>query len=142
MPAVKVVGLRELRRACSVMGEDMPLYLRDELKALAGVIVKRTQPKVPVITGAARASVRAVIAGGGAAVRAGSAAVPYYGWLDFGGRIRHMGPSHSHVMNHYLFRPYIKTGRYLYPTADESAVEMAPMVEAMLDRLFVKAGWV
>ena len=140
---VKVVGLSELRRACSVMGEEMRLYLREELKKLAGVVVTRTKPKIPVITGAAAGSVRAVIAGGGAAVRAGSAAVPYYGWLDFGGIIRHYPHANiHHTMQHLIKRPFIREGRYLYPTADESAVEMAPMVEAMLDRLAVKAGWV
>ena len=139
---VKVVGLTELRKACAIMGEDMPLYLREELKKLAEVVAVKARAKVPVIEGTAKGSIRTVMAGAGVAVRGGSAKAPYYGWLDFGGRIRHMGPSHAHTMNHYLFRPYIKTGRYLYPAADESAVEMAPMVEAMLDRLAVKAGWV
>ena len=143
MPAIKVVGLRELRRACSVMDEEMPLYLRDELMRLAEIVVQRTKPKVPEISGAARGSIRAIIGGGGAAVRAGSAAVPYYGWLDFGGRIRHMPHARiHHVMNHYLWRDYYPQGRYLYPTANEAAVEIGPMVERMLDRLCVKAGWV
>ena len=134
---VKVVGLSSLRKACAVMGEDMPLYLREELKKLAEIVAVKARVKVPVIEGTAKGSIRTVMAGGGVAVRGGSAKAPYYGWLDFGGHIRgHIYPKHV------ISRPVIKTGRYIYPAADEAAVEIAPMVEHMLDGLFVKAGWV
>jgi len=133
----------------------MPLYLRDEMKKLAEIVAVRARAKVPVGAGpqtahstsgkpgAARASIRPVMAGGGAAVIGGRKSVPYYGWLDFGGIIKHYPHANiHHTMQHLIRRDFIKTGRYLYPSADEAAVEIGPLVEAMLDRLFVKAGWV
>jgi hypothetical protein len=71
----------------------------------------------------------------------GLAGVPYYGWLDFGGTIRHHGPKHAHTTAHLIRREVRREGRYVYPAADEEATRAAPRVERMLDRLFAKAGF-
>jgi hypothetical protein len=60
--------------------------VRDGLKKAAGIVANEAQSRVPVRSGAARASIRATAAGNKAYVVGGKARVPYYGWLDFGSR--------------------------------------------------------
>lgn len=142
---VRVEGLRELRMALGVVEGELSQELRDELKVLAVEVrleaARRLEADVAHPTGRAAASLRAYSTSRAAGVRAGSASVPYYGWLDFGGTIRHMGSRHTHTRAHLIRRQFIAGGRYLYPAADAKAALIAPKVEALLDRLFIRAGF-
>lgn len=142
MQQVRIVGLRELRRALRAAGELMPQMLNDELRSIAEIVAARARTKVPHRSGRTAASIRPVIARGGAAVRAGGARVPWYGWLDFGGVRRHMGPHHSHSTEHLQpGRPAIRGGRYLYPALEETDAEIERNARRALDRVFEAAGW-
>ena len=146
MPAsVRVEGLRELRMALGAVDSGLQGELRGELKEIADDVAESARSKlrsdVQTSTGRAEGSIRSFSNTRGAGVRAGSSSVPYFGWLDFGGAIRHHGPNHRHETGHLLRREFVSRGRYVYPAADEGAVRAAPRVERMLDRLFVRAGF-
>jgi HK97 gp10 family phage protein len=84
---IRVEGLAELRKAFRKIGDtDSLAEVRDGLKKAAGIVANEAQSRVPVRSGAARASIRATAAGNKAYVVGGKARVPYYGWLDFGSR--------------------------------------------------------
>jgi hypothetical protein len=143
--SVGVTGLRELRKALAAADSLFPRELSHELRDLAGDVReaarRRLEGDVEHSTGRAAGSIRAVILRGGAGVRAGGARVPYYGWLDFGGTIRHHGSQHHHDQPHLIRREFVATGRYLYPAADEQAALLAPKVERLIERVMVRAGF-
>lgn len=138
-------GLRELRKALKAADGLIPRELSKELKELAGEVAtearSRLEGDVAHSTGRAAGSIRAVVLGGGAAVRAGGARVPYFGWLDFGGTIRHHGSKHQHTHSHLIQREVVREGRYVYPAADEKAAVIAPKVESLIERVMVRAGF-
>lgn len=145
---VLVEGLRELRRALTAADDKMPVRLREELKGVAGRVAVRAKAKLDADTvghgrnpGSTGASIRPVAFRGGAGVRAGGARTPWYGWLDFGGTIRHHGANHSHAVDHLLSRPYVGGGRYLFPALDEQRATLELETERVLDRVFAEAGW-
>lgn len=92
-------------------------------KEAADVVARAARDKVPVVTGRARSSVRAVARSGGGAVAGGGAKVPYYGWLDFGGRVGR---------NNSVTRPVIQRGRFIYPALDEHHDEVVDTYERLL----------
>ena len=143
--AVRVEGLRELRRALKATNELLPRELSQELKELAGDVrdeaKSRLEADVEHSTGRAAGSIRTVAFRGGAGVRAGGARVPYFGWLDFGGTIRHHGARHRHEHTHLIQREVVREGRYLYPAADAKAAAIAPKVESLIERTMVRAGF-
>jgi hypothetical protein len=143
---VRVVGLRELRVALGAVDRRFPEELRDESKDIARIVrlraVQRLEADVgPGSTGQAASTIRAFATQRSAGVRAGNARTPYYGWLDFGGEIRHHGPNHSHSHAHIIRREFVARGRYLFPAADDATPAIAPKVERMIDRLFREAGF-
>ncbi|MDP8930459.1 MAG: HK97 gp10 family phage protein [Actinomycetota bacterium] len=85
-PAIRVEGLRELRRAFKEAGDKESLAaLKRAHKEAAEAVVKRALPNVPVLTGRLQTSVRALGAPSGGRAKAGGARVPYgppihWGW--------------------------------------------------------------
>jgi len=114
------------------------LEIAEDVRDLAK---RKLSGDVATSTGRAAASIRAFSNTRGAGVRGGRASVPYYGWLDFGGTIRHEGSKHTHTTAHLIGREVRREGRYIYPAADEESTRAAPRVERMLDRLFARAGF-
>jgi hypothetical protein len=131
--------------ALQAVDAELPRELSRELRGLAADVARSARARLAADTtsrsGDALASIRTFSTQRGAGVRAGKASVPYYGWLDFGGVIRHHGPKHAHATTHLIRREFISRGRYLYPAADERAGLIAPKVESLLDRMFVRAGF-
>lgn len=104
---VRIVGLRELQAALRTMDGESQKGLRLALNSVAETVVAGASRRVPTKTGRAAASLRARSSQREAAVTGGSRKVPYYAWLDFGGRV---GRKKS------VRRPVVKGGRYLWPT--------------------------
>nr|UXE44747.1 hypothetical protein Hi04_10k_c361_00011 [uncultured bacterium] len=107
--AIRVHGLNEFRRQLRELDRNLPKALRLAFNAAATNTVEAARKQVPRRTGRAAASLRAkstqkyARASGGYEKR-----VPYYGWLDFGGTVRHKDGTHA------VHRPFFKDGRYLY----------------------------
>ena len=84
---IKVDGLREFQRTLRALDAGLPRTLRLAHNEAAKIVVDWAQPRVPARTGKARASVRATSSQREARVTGGGKRVPYYPWLDFGGRV-------------------------------------------------------
>lgn len=102
---IKIEGLGEFTRNLRKLDSDLPKALRVAMNGAANVVVDWAKPKVPRRSGRAARSVRAASTRTAVRVRAGGARVPYFPFLDFGGRV---GPKRS------VTRPYKKQGRYLW----------------------------
>lgn len=103
---IKIKGLREFQATLKAMDGEAQKQLRGAMNRAADLVAADAKGDVPRRSGRAASSVRAQSSQREARVMGGSKKVPYYGWLDFGGRI---GKDKS------VRRPFIQRGRYIYP---------------------------
>ena len=133
-PVVGIVGARALRKDLSRLADDAtsPLYaaMKQAGKDAAEPVAAATRATLPHVTGTLAADVRTSGTKTGAAVRMGRASVPYAGWVEFGGT-RHKP--------HESERPFIKTGRYLYPAARDLGEQAARSHSDALAVLFERS---
>lgn len=130
---IKVDGLAEFSRNLKKLDTELPKKLRVTLNDVAQLVVDKAQPKVPRRSGRAAKSIKAKSTRTQARVAAGGSKVPYYGWLDFGGRV---GRRKS------VKRPVLQKGRYLYP-AYESLRDSGTFEKALqeaLSKLVIDVG--
>ncbi len=122
---IKVEGLREFQRALKQADGESQKKLRVILNDVSAVVVTGASRRVPRRSGRAAASLRAQSSQREARVIGGSKKVPYYGWLDFGGRI---GRDKSQR------RPFVQSGRYMWPAvaANRQSLEKA-LQKALID---------
>lgn len=115
---IKIGGLREFQAALRQMDGETQKRLRVVLNTAADIDVAAAARRVPTRSGRARASIRAQSSQREAKVVGGSKKVPYYGWLDFGGRIGR---------NQKTRRPFLQAGRFVYPAfvANRDAIYQA-----------------
>lgn len=149
-----VSGIRELRAALRKVEPELLPELRVDLKAAAEVVAadarrrapqpgnvtyvvrqrnRRSQTRVRTRTGAARDSIRVVAGGNSIYLAGGKAKTPYYGWLDFGGKLPAKGGRRNTQV-----RPIIRRGRYIYPAIDANIQLLADRVGAAVDRTLAK----
>lgn len=122
---IKIDGLAAFTRNLRRLDSDLPKTLRVAMNDAAAVVVDWARPRVPRRSGRAARSLRTASTGRAVRVRAGGARVPYYPWLDFGGRT---GRSRS------ISRPYRKQGRYLWAGYSAKSNEVRRRTErALLD---------
>ena len=121
--AIKIDGFREFRDRLKAMDRDLPKAIRLAFNEAADIVVTDARSRVPVLTGAAKASVKAASTQTKARVKGGGNKAPYYPWLDFGG---HVGPNRS------VERPFLTNGRYIYNAFFRRRGEF---VDAMSDAL-------
>lgn len=126
--AVRVEGLAQLRAALGKIDKGLQKELRGRLLKIAIRVGERAAQKVPVRSGRAKASIKASVSGNRVYLQGGKKTVPYYGWLDFGGRLKPVGRRFNTQE-----RPVIAGGRFLYPTIDE----MRPQIKAEAVEAFV-----
>lgn len=104
---IKITGLAEFNRDLRKIDADLPKTLRQVQNLGAQLVVDWARPRVPLgATGRTRKSVRATSTRIVSKVTGGGARVPWYPWIDFGGRV---GRKRS------VARPFDKNGRYIYP---------------------------
>jgi len=128
---VKIEGLREFQASLRRMDRGLPKQIRVVLNDAVNVVVDGARPKIPRRSGRAAASLRAQSSQREARVVAGGAKAPYYAWLDFGGRV---GRAKS------VRRPFLKDGRFIYPTYRDRRAEFTRMMEAGLKDLVTSSG--
>lgn len=121
--------MRALRRDINKLADDQASLLYREIKAAGKAAVEPVAQAVrgalPDVSGALVGTVRTSGTRTGGTVREGSAKVPYAGWIDFGGS-RPDGST----------RPFLRDGRYLYPSAQGLATTAAELYASALDRVF------
>jgi len=130
---LKIEGLREFSRGLKAMDNDLPKQLRRGLNEVADEVIDLAASRVPLRTGAARRSLKSKSTRTLVRASGGSSRVPYYPWLDFGGRVG---------KNNSVVRPFLRRGRYLYPAYDEmkASGEFEEKLEAVIRRLADGAG--
>ena len=131
---INVEGLKEFRRDLKKIDPELVKELRTELLSIATEIALETRQRVPTgPTGRARASVRAGVSGNNAYVAGGKASVPYYGWLDFGGRTPVTGNPRS-VGPWKGSGPGPRSGRYIYPTIVRNKRDIEQKAQQAFDK--------
>lgn len=128
---IKIDGLREFQKGLKDMDGETQKKLKVVLDDAAGVVVRGASSRVPARTGRARASVRARSSQREAKVLGGSAKVPYYGFLDFGGSVGRKKATR---------RPFVSEGRYLYPAFHANRDGIYKALQQSLVKLAEQAG--
>lgn len=122
---IKIDGLARFTRNLRKLDASAPKALRVGLNDAAALVVDWARPRVPCRSGRAARSLRVASTGRAVRVRAGGARVPYYPWLDFGGRV---GRGRS------VRRPFRREGRYLWAGYSAKSNEVRRITErALLD---------
>jgi hypothetical protein len=125
MDAIKIEGLTAFTRAVKKLDKELPKGLRVAFNVAANLIIGKARPLIPTRSGKAAASLKASSTQGSVRITAGGKKAPYFPWLDFGGKV---GRGDS------VKRPFIKEGRYLYPTLAANRDEVTKLVsEALAD---------
>jgi hypothetical protein len=131
-PVVGIVGAKALRKDLGRLADDVtgPLYqaMKQAGRDAAEPVAAATRQALPHVSGTLAGDVRTSGTRTGAAVRMGRASVPYAGWVEFGGT----RPDGSE-------RPFIPTGRYLFPAARGLAEQAARAYSENLARLFERS---
>lgn len=130
-PPIQVVGLKPMVAALRQVSDDAPKAVRVALNGVANLLVDKTRPKFPRKTGAAANSVKASSTRTQARVRMGGPRAPHAPWLDFGGRVG---------IRDSVVRPFIKGGRYLYPTLESIQPQITEAVQIALTDVARDAG--
>lgn len=102
---IRIDGLKEFSRNLRKLDADLPKAVRLAFNTAADLVVDYARPQIPRRSGRAARSVKARSTRTAARVVGGSPRVPWYPWLDFGGRVGR---------NRSVKRPFIKEGRYIY----------------------------
>ena len=123
---IQVRGLRELRAALRDADKTLGPELRKGLNEVADVILDTARPLVPTRSGKARSSLKAGSTERAVQIKAGGVKAPYWGWLDFGGKV---GRSKS------VRRPFIMGGRYIYPALRKRRDDIEDKLYEVIDRV-------
>jgi hypothetical protein len=149
---INITGLRELRSALRKIDKGLQVELREELKGAVNIVVRDVQGHVPHNTGRAAASVRSTASGDTIYLKAGGARVPYWGWLDFGGRLPDKSVSGANAMDGgSLMHPVkrvrggrrakLRDGRYIYPAIRRQTPKLVDAAGDAVDKAARKAGF-
>lgn len=134
---IRVTGVRELQAALRAIDGEAQKQLRVVFNTAAQVVVKTALPNIPSVSGAARRSLKVSSSQREARVQGGSAKVPYFGWLDYGGRVGHGRTGKNTGATQ---RPFEKGGRYVYPAYHARKYEITALLEKGMADLITATG--
>lgn len=125
---LQVQNLGQVSRALRAVGAEAVSDIKT-LGAKAGdIVAEDARRRAPVRSGRLRDSIRSTGQARGAVVRGGKASVPYFGWIDFGGK---RGSSRA-------IRPFLRRGRILYPAIDARRKEVVEVYADGLRKIIKK----
>lgn len=128
---IAIKGLKEANRSLRAIDKEAPKGLRLALNEAANLLIDRTRPLMPKRTGKAARSLKAKSTRTSARISMGGRLAPHTPWLDFGGRV---GRKRSVV------RPFIREGRYLYPTLRRERDDIEKILQSSLVNVVRHAG--
>lgn len=129
---IKIDGLTQLSKALRKVDSEAPKQLRLVGNQAANLLIDKTRPKIPRVSGAAAGSLKAKSTRTSTRVQIGGTRARYYPWLDFGGEGRIAGrPVH---------RQFIREGRYLYPTLDQERSAITDLLQTGIVAVAQGAG--
>lgn len=111
---IEIQGLRDLQRALKQMDGESQKLLRVVLNSAAETVIggaRRRVPRGP--SGNARASLKPRSGQREAIVVGGGRKAPYYGFLEFGNKVR---AGHGVGRGDSVPRKFVPGGRYMYPS--------------------------
>jgi len=129
---IRVEGLNAISRAVRRIDSEAAKGLRLVGNAAADLLIERTRPEIPAVSGRARGSLKAQSTRTSARVAVGGSRAPYYPWLDFGGQGRIKGRPTK--------REFIKGGRYLYPTLAKQSDKIGKILKDGIVQVAEGAG--
>ena len=129
---IHVDGLRELNKEIKALDPEAAKQMRLVLNDAAQIIVNVARPKVPAVTGNARASIVVRSTQKESRVRVGGPKAPYYPWLDFGGAVGR---------NNSVKRTFLKHGRYLFPSYSAQRDNILKLLQKRISLVAVGAGF-
>lgn len=140
MVTIRAEGMREFLAAMKKTDAEAPKAIKAGFNVAAEVVAaearrrapvysgpagKLTKKGTPVRAGALRDSIRVASTQKAAQIREGSRSVLYAGFIDYGNKRRHgrgVGRRDSNP------RPFIPTGRIMYPAFEAKRAEVAELV--------------
>jgi hypothetical protein len=123
---VKVKGIRQLDAGARRLFDNIETAEpRDAIRPTIDQVAMTVRSRLPVHTGALRASLGAQMDGNIGTVSMG-AGLPYARWIEFGG-------SRS--------RPYRRRGRFLYPTAKRTERAFRKHAELVASQQIGRMSW-
>lgn len=128
---IAVKGLREFQRGLKKLDSDLPKALRVALNGASDLIIAKATPLIPRRTGRAVGSLKARSTQKAVRIGVGGNRAPYYPWLDFGGHVGQHGAT---------ARPFLKKGRYLYPTLEKNRPEVIDLMQGAIVALAKDSG--
>jgi hypothetical protein len=128
---IQIDGLKDVQKALKAVDKTAPKALRVGLNEVAGFVIKKALTLVPSRTGAARRSWKARSTRTESRISYGGPKAPYMPWLDWGGRT---GRKKRTV------RPFMKEGRYLYPTVKKHRTDIQAIGQEKLTEALREAG--
>ena len=128
---ITIRGLDEFRASLGNLEQGLPQALRGALGASSELVLTDARRRVPTRSGAARGSLRVVLADHLATVVGGSGRVPYFGWLDFGGAVGR---------RRAVRRAYIGDGRYVYFAHQQVRARYGEILSGALSEAIAAAG--
>jgi hypothetical protein len=132
---VGIVGLRALRRDIKAQTDETSSALFAAMKQAgrraAEPVAAATVSNLPRVSGRLSSDVRITATRTGAAVRMGRKPLPYAGWVEFGGRRKRPHDSQ---------RPFVKSGRYLFPAAREYSYRVAELYSQAVQKVLSSSG--
>lgn len=129
--AIRISGLREFQKALKAADGESQKQLRVVLNGAAQTVVGGAKPLIPRRSGAAAATVKVASSQREARVKAGSSSARYLPWLEFGGRVG---------INNSVKRPFIKEGRYIFPTYKARKPEIQDQLQEGISSLIKRSG--
>lgn len=128
---LKVKGLGPLVGELAAAETLAPTLAETVPALIADAVAAGAKRRVPKRSGRAASTVRASRSAMGAAVTGGGPTAPYYGWLDYGGKV---GRRRS------VSRPYRSEGRYIYAAYRSEGPQITPLMEREVGRMLDRAG--
>lgn len=126
---VEVIGMAELQKSLGLIDKTLKREFNKEMRNIGRRVVTQVRAKMPVDSGAARNSIKTGVRNGSAYVQGGKLTVPYYAWLEYGGKLQPTGKRHNLIV-----RTRKPEGRYLYPTVEEMRPEILESAKAAFEQ--------
>jgi len=128
---IKIDGLAAFSRNLRKLDSNLPKALRIAINDATNLVVDEAAQRIPTRTGRAKASIKAKSTRTESRIAGGSNRVPYYAWLDFGGRTGRRKATQ---------RAFLKEGRYLYAAYYDKQREFDAALSKGLLQVAASAG--
>ncbi len=130
-------SLTAFRNALKGIDTGAPKVLRKGLRQASKIITDEARTRMPRKTGKARSSLKPRASSDKASLEMGGAKAPYFGFLDYGNKVRAMGGVGRGDSVPRDFKP---KGRYVYPAIADKGDAVIQHMDQLFEQLFEQFG--